>query len=69
MNYAVIENDKVINVIFADSKEVAEQATGLEVIETTGQPWTDWIRVDGQWIEPQSIIDVEEVTPTPALEG
>lgn len=69
MKYAIIENDKVVNVILADSQEIAEQATGLEALETTGEPWLDWVRIDGQWVEPQPIIDVEEVTPTPALEG
>jgi hypothetical protein len=42
MNFAIIENDKVINVISADSKEIAEQATGLQAVETTGQPWIGW---------------------------
>ena len=34
-NYAVIENNKVINVIVADSKEVAEEVTGKTCIEYT----------------------------------
>jgi hypothetical protein len=69
-NYAIIENNQVVNVIVADSLEVAQQTTNKEVIETTGQPWIGWTRVDGQWINPvPEIIDVEEVTPTPALEG
>jgi hypothetical protein len=70
MNFAIIENDKVINVISADSQEIAEQATGLEALETTGEPWIGWKRIDGIWVNPEpEIIDVEEVTPTPALEG
>ena len=69
MDYAIIKDNRVINVIVADSKEIAEELTSLEAVETTGQPWLDWTRVDGQWVEPQPIIDVEEVTPTPALEG
>lgn len=52
MNYAIIENDKVINVISADSQEIAEQASGLEVIQTTGEPWIDWTRTDGVWSAP-----------------
>lgn len=68
-NYAIIENNQVVNVIVADSLEVAQQSTNKEVLETTGQPWIGWIRVDGQWVKPQPIIDVEEITPTPALEG
>lgn len=34
-NYAVIQNDKVTNVIVADSKEIAEEVTGLICIEYT----------------------------------
>jgi hypothetical protein len=69
-NFAIIENDKVINVIVADSIEIAQQVTDREVTETNGEPWIDWKRVDGVWVNPvQEIIDVEEVTPTPALEG
>lgn len=34
-NYAVIENNKVSNVIAADSKEVAEEVTGLSCIDVT----------------------------------
>jgi hypothetical protein len=33
MNFAVIENNTVINLIVADSKEIAEQITGLTCIE------------------------------------
>lgn len=69
-NYAIIENDRVVNVIVADSLEIAQQATNKEVIETDGQVWIGWIRVDGQWINPVlEIIDVEEVTPTPEIEA
>jgi hypothetical protein len=44
-NYAVINNEKVINVILADSKEIAEEVTGLTCIEYTeenpaGIGWT-----------------------------
>jgi hypothetical protein len=33
MNYAVIKDSTVINVILADSKEIAEEATGLLCVE------------------------------------
>jgi hypothetical protein len=33
-NYAVIENNKVLNVIIADSKEIAEQVTGMTCVES-----------------------------------
>lgn len=35
MNYAVIEDNKVINIIVADSKEIAEQVTNLTCVEYT----------------------------------
>jgi hypothetical protein len=34
-NYAVIQNNIVTNVIVADSKEIAEEVTGLVCIEYT----------------------------------
>jgi hypothetical protein len=34
-NYAVIENNKVINVIVADSKEIAEEVTEKTCVEYT----------------------------------
>lgn len=45
-NYAVVQNDKVVNIIVADSKEIAEEVTGLVCIEYTeenpaGIGW-DW---------------------------
>ena len=51
-NYAIIENDKVTNVIVADSAEIAIELTNKEVLETTGEPWTDWTRTDGVWSAP-----------------
>jgi len=56
-NYAIIEDNKVANVIVADSAEIAVEVTGKEVIETTGEPWLDWTRTDGVWSAP-----VEEPT-------
>ena len=61
-NYAIIENDKVINVILAESTEIAAEVTGKEVLETTGEPWIDWTRTDGVWsrpVEPEVIIEPE----------
>lgn len=34
-NYAIVENNIVTNVIVADSKEIAEEVTGLVCIEYT----------------------------------
>jgi hypothetical protein len=36
-NYAVLNGDKVSNIIVADSKEVAEQITGTTCIEYTDE--------------------------------
>ncbi len=36
-NYAVIDNGVVINAIVADSKEIAEELTGLTVLEYTDE--------------------------------
>jgi hypothetical protein len=60
-NYAIIENDKVINVILAESAEIAVEVTGKEVLETTGEPWIDWTRTDEVWAKPveEEIIDAE----------
>jgi hypothetical protein len=52
MNFAVIEENIVTNVIVADSAEIAAEATGKEVLETTGEPWIDWTRIDGVWSKP-----------------
>jgi hypothetical protein len=54
-NFAVIENDKVINVIVADTIEIAEEVTLLECIECDGSFWIDWVRIDGQWVNPNEI--------------
>lgn len=59
-NYAIIENDTVTNVIVADSKEIAEEVTGLEAIEVTNEPWVGWQRVDGEWIDPCKPIEIVE---------
>jgi hypothetical protein len=54
-NYAVIENDRVVNVIVADSITIAKKVTGKECIECDGSFWIDWTRIDDQWIAPQVI--------------
>ena len=56
-NYAIIEDNKVINVIVADSAELAAELTGKEVVEATDGLWIDWTRTDGVWSSP-----VEEPT-------
>jgi hypothetical protein len=56
-NYAIIEDNKVLNVIVADSAEIAAEVTGKEVVEATDGLWIDWTRTDGVWSAP-----VEEPT-------
>jgi hypothetical protein len=62
--FAVIENDKVVNTIVADSKEIAELVTGQTCVEYTdenraGIGWT----YDGEkFIEPMPVITVEEIS-------
>lgn len=57
-NYLVIEDDVIINVIVADTAEVAAEVTGKEVIESTSsEPWLNWTRSGDTWTAP-----VEEPT-------
>jgi hypothetical protein len=63
-NYAVVENDIVKNVIFADSIEIASEVTGLECIETDGSFWIGWSRVDGVWIAPVEPVEEPVEEPT-----
>lgn len=56
-NYAVIQRDRIVNVIVASSRDIAKEVTGCEVIETSGTPWAGWERVDGEWIEPSKTED------------
>ena len=37
-NFAIIENSNVINIIVADSKTIAEEATGKTCVEYTTEP-------------------------------
>lgn len=62
-NFAIIEDNKVINVIVADSIEIAAEVTNKEILETTGEPWIDWTRSGNTWLEPvkEEVIDAELV--------
>lgn len=51
-DYAVHDGTTVLNVIVADSAEIAEQVAGLTALETNGSPWIGWTLVDGEWIAP-----------------
>jgi hypothetical protein len=50
-NYAVIENNEVINVIVADNKEIAEEVTGLTCIDVT-DGWDYDNGIDGKMFFP-----------------
>lgn len=50
--YAVIQNDVVINVIDAETIDIALEATGMECVECDRSFWIGWKRQDGQWIAP-----------------
>lgn len=51
-NYAISNGSKIINVIVADSQEIAEEATGMTAIETSGEPWIDWTLESEGWRRP-----------------
>lgn len=60
-NYAVVQNDEIINVIVAENLAIAEQVTECECFEVEiepGNPSIGWKRVDEEWIDPN--IPVEE---------
>jgi hypothetical protein len=59
--YAIINNEKIDNVIVADDAETAlTYGGGTEVLETTGEPWIGWVRVDGNWIDPNNLVADDE---------
>lgn len=62
-NYAVIENDIVVNVIVADSLKIAKEVTGKECVECDGSFWIDWTRDGKNWIAPvvAEVVDGETV--------
>jgi hypothetical protein len=51
-NYALHDGSRVVNVILAESQEVAESVTGLTALETEGEPWIGWTLSDGVWVAP-----------------
>lgn len=50
--FAVHDSGRVVNVVVADSAEVAEDVTGLSAIETDGVPWIDWTLHGNEWRPP-----------------
>ena len=61
MNFAVISGNSVINIIVADSKEVAEEVTGFTCVEyTSDNPAYIGLGYDGTTFEQPAAPVVEE---------
>ena len=61
MNFAVIENGIVVNVILCDSQEIAEQLTGQTCVEyTDANPAFIGLSYDGTTFEQSIIPEPEE---------
>jgi hypothetical protein len=66
-NYAIKDGSAIINVIVAETKEIAEEVTNLEAIEITEELplGIGWELVDGEWKMPESlIIPLDDSTET-----
>lgn len=63
-NYAIVDNDTVINLIVAESLEDAESVSGHEAVEPVdGVPGIGWVRVDGVWTDPNAPVEEESIDP------
>lgn len=53
-DYAIKENNTIVNVIIADSKEIAEAVSRLEAIEVTPELplGIGWEFINGSWVAP-----------------
>lgn len=51
-NYAISDGTTIVNVIVADTQDVAEAVTGMTAIESSGVPWLGWTLVNGEWTAP-----------------
>ena len=51
-NYAIYDNNVVKNVVIADSKEIAEEITGMNAIDSENRISVGWYLHDGEWIPP-----------------
>lgn len=60
--YAIYESDVILNVIVADSLEIAEETTGMNAIEVDREPWIGWTLIDGVWTAPPEPIIEEVIT-------
>jgi hypothetical protein len=61
-NYAIHDGHTVVNVIVCETQNLAEEVTGMNAVETEGQPWIGWTLVNGVWMDPNDV-------PEPAPEG
>lgn len=53
-NYAIYENNKIENIVVADSKEIVEDLYGKNAIEAIGKISIGWIlHEDGTWRSPR----------------
>jgi hypothetical protein len=60
-NYFIYDGTSIVNFILADTKEIAEEVTGMTVILDSDAPEgmnIGWKLIDGLWINPNpDIID------------
>jgi hypothetical protein len=56
----IVENDTLVNIIVAESLELAFEIFGGEIIDVTdGTPAIGWTRVDGVWVDPNAPAEEE----------
>jgi hypothetical protein len=71
-NFAIYKDDLILNVIVADSKEIAEQVTGMKAIQTEGEPWMGWTLENDEWkppVQPEPEVEPElEIEEEPEVE-
>lgn len=60
-NFAIHDGNTVVNVVVADTQEIAESVTQMQAVETDGVPWIGWTFEDGVWTAPP----VPDTTPEP----
>ena len=66
-NYAIHDGATVHNVIVCATQALAEELTGMQAVETEGQPWIGWTLADGEWRAPD--VSASSGTMTPELEA
>ena len=56
-NYFIIDNNKIINIILAESQEIAETVTGMSAVEATidrdPNMQINSTLIDGVWVLPE----------------